>query len=195
MKRLSRVWKLYIVYTALLLGALAAGGFLLQSRLEERLIAQCTESAFAMARLVGEVITTTETSPEDVDLFCKRMAGAAGVRISIMDETGRLLGDSSGEAVIGDSRFGRHEIASSISDGSGQAVRRSATVGIDMCYVAQRVEGADIIVRIGIPMRDVTKLQNDVAVLLALLLYLAPLVIVGAVFFVARKLASIGSRQ
>jgi two-component system phosphate regulon sensor histidine kinase PhoR len=117
------------------------------------------------------------------------------VRISILDKTGVLLGDSSREANAGDSRETRPEIVGAISEGSGWAVRRSATVGIDMCYVAVAVEGADILVRIGTPMEYVTRLKNDVAILMALVLYLAPVLIVGAVFFVARKLAYRGQRS
>jgi len=194
MRRLSRVWKLYIVYTVLLLGALAAGGFLLQSRLEKRVIAQCTENAFSLARLVGEAIVCTGIPPGDVDRFSKRLSRTTGVRISIMDQAGRILGDSSREAGIGDRRDTRPEIVSAISEGSGWAIRPSTTVGIEMCYVAVAVEGADILVRIGTPMEDVTRLKNDVAVLMALVLYLAPVLIVGAVFFVARKLASTRTR-
>jgi two-component system, OmpR family, phosphate regulon sensor histidine kinase PhoR len=196
MRRLSRVWKLYIVYTVLLLGALAAGGFLLQSRLHERLVGQCTENTFALARLVGEVIGCPEfhIKNNDLDSLCRPLAGAAGVRISIMDKDGRLIGDSSDKARAGDSRSDRAEIVSAISKGSGRAVRRSTTVGIDMCYVAVKVEDADSIVRVGVPMENVTKLKNEVAILMAFLLYFAPIVIVGAVFFVARKLASVRNR-
>lgn len=196
MRRLSRVWKLYIVYTVLLLGALAAGGFLLQSRLDERLVAQCTENTFALARLVGEVIGCPEFDPKNKDLnaLCRRLAGAAGVRISVMDKSGRLIGDSSDKAKVGESRKDRSEIVSAISEGSGRAVRRSETLGIDMCYIAVKIEGTDRIVRVGVPMENVTKLKNEVAVLMAFLLYFAPIVIVGAVFFVARKLASIRNR-
>jgi two-component system phosphate regulon sensor histidine kinase PhoR len=176
MRRLSRVWKLYIVYTVLLLGALAVGGFLLQDRLENKLIAQCTENASALARLVGEVIVCTDIPPADVDHFCNRMSRAAGLRISILDRAGLILGDSSAEAGVGDNRKGRPEIVSALSEGSGWAVRPSATVGFDMCYVAVKIEGSDIIV------------------LMAFLLYLAPVLIVGTVFFVARKLASVSKR-
>ncbi|MFO8090389.1 MAG: hypothetical protein R6U13_11165 [Desulfatiglandaceae bacterium] len=191
MRRLSRVWKLYIVYTVLLLGALSAGGFLLQSRLEKRLIAQCTDNAFALARIVGEVIVFTDIPPGGV---CKRLSRTAGVRITILDKAGLLLGDSSAEAVLGDKRNSRPEIVSALSEGSGWAVRPSTTVGIDMCYVAEKIEGTGIIVRVGTPMEDVNKLKNDVAILMALVLYLAPILIVGAVFFVARKLASVRNR-
>jgi two-component system phosphate regulon sensor histidine kinase PhoR len=194
MRRLSRVWKLYIVYTVLLLGALSAGGFLLQSRLDKRLIAQCTENALVLARIVGEVMVCTDIPPGGIDLFCKRLSRAAGMRISILDKAGLLLGDSSAEAVVGDNRNSCPEIVSALSEGSGWAVRPSTTVGIDMCYVAEKIEGTGIIVRVGTPMEDVTKLKNDVTILMALVLYLAPILIVGAVFFVARKLAAVNNR-
>ena len=192
MRRLSRVWKLYIVYTALLSVVLAAGGFLLQTRFEDRLVAQCSENGFAMACLVSEVLSAGDLSPEDIPLFCQRLGGSAGIRVSILDEHGRLQGDSSDKVTIGESRVGRPEIDAAMSEGFGHAVRRSESVGVEMCYVALKVEGTGGIVRIGIPMQSATRLKNDVAVLFALVLYLAPVLIIGAVFFVARKLASSG---
>jgi two-component system, OmpR family, phosphate regulon sensor histidine kinase PhoR len=194
MRRLNRIWKLYLVYTVPLMGVLTVGGFLLQDKLERRLVVQCAENGFAMAHLVAEALACRDLSRKNIQPFCERFGNAADIRVSILNGRGEVEGDSSGKVSIGESRARRPEVDSAISEGWGHAVRRSVTVGIEMCYVALRAEGSEKIVRIGIPLENATRLKNEVAVLFALVLYLAPVLIIGAVFFVARRLASAPGR-
>jgi two-component system, OmpR family, phosphate regulon sensor histidine kinase PhoR len=109
--------------------------------------------------------------------FAERFGKAAGLRLTIIDRSGRVRADTDvPEAELSrvENHADRPEVAAALQGGMGDAKRRSATVGSDFMYVA--VPGGPGVVRVAMPLDKVDlvvdRAQRSVviAALLALLL-------------------------
>jgi two-component system phosphate regulon sensor histidine kinase PhoR len=146
-----------------------------------------------LARL-GPFITA-QTAPllSDADLLRERVASIgrdAGVRVTIIDHEGTVLADSDRDPAEMDNHRYRAEIDAAFHDGTGSAVRPSATLGVDMMYVARRVDrDPPAVVRTALPMPRVNRELGrglwivGVAALASLMLTL------GIIYLVSRRLS------
>jgi len=60
--RLSRVWKLYLVFTVVLIAGMTSTGFILQGQLKSRLNELLEENVLNLARVMAKVMPDTEES-------------------------------------------------------------------------------------------------------------------------------------
>src|SRR5688572_12938207 len=98
---------------------------------------------------------------EALDLLAKRIASAAGVRVTFVATDGTVLGESEEDRRTMDNHAARPEIAPALAGGEGRAVRYSATVGRDLLYVAVPVRAGERIVgasRLALPLGAVDAL-------------------------------------
>src|SRR5262245_32488823 len=87
------------------------------------------------------------SSEPDLPAAAQRLAGRLGhdleLRVTIISPDGAVLGDSERtdeELRAMDNHATRPEIAAALKEGEGQALRYSATLGMEMLYVAQRID-------------------------------------------------------
>jgi hypothetical protein len=191
MKRLSRIWKFYIISTALFVGLVTVAGFVLQVQLKHRLKADLEEQVFTLARVLAKVLPDT-TDPSVVMPWCHEYQDAARVRVTVIDEDGKVIGDSSEESIIGENRLARPEINEAMAEGAATAVRSSETLGVDMFYAALLVKEKGKIIRLAMPMAEAKAIENEVMIFLALVLYLIPFIAIVISFLFARYVASEG---
>jgi len=182
MIRLSRIWKLYLVYTIVLIGGMTLAGFVLRSQLKSRLIENLYENVLTLARVMGKSVQGLQNG-SSLDSFCKEYAETSGVRITIMDKEGRVLADSTKEAVTGDDRANRPEVLEAQQRGIGISTRYSETLNIEMLYAALVLEEKGKILRLAVPMTKIKVFENEVMIIFALALYLAPLFAMIIAFF------------
>lgn len=128
----------------LLLGALAVVGVLVvfinvavDRKLGDRLTAETT------ARLVNEarLVTTQWTSATDADALADRLGKVTGHRVTLVDSTGRVIGDSEFDRPELDqleNHSDRPEILAARSGGMGASRRHSNSAGDQELYVAVR---------------------------------------------------------
>jgi len=173
--RLSRVWKLYILYSSVLVVCMIAGGFLLQARLQKILRSHLTEDALALGRVIARRLPDKEAPAARVDAFCREYGRAAGVRVTLVDGCGKVLGESERESIGIENHLHRPEIREALESGTGTAVRSSATLGLDMLYAAFPLEGRQGVLRIAIPVKKVEEVESQVMLFLSLGLYAIPL--------------------
>jgi two-component system, OmpR family, phosphate regulon sensor histidine kinase PhoR len=188
MMRLSRIWKFYIISTALFVVLVTVAGFVLQVELKKKLKAQLEEQVFTLARVLARVLPDT-TDPSVVMPWCREYQDAAQVRITVIETDGKVIGDSSEESIIGENRLDRPEINEAMARGAATAVRSSETLGVDMFYAALMVKEKGKIIRLALPMTEAKAIENEVMVFLALVLYLIPLVAIVISFLFARYVA------
>jgi two-component system phosphate regulon sensor histidine kinase PhoR len=94
---------------------------------------------------------------QTLDDFCARVAKDLGVRLTVIDEDGRVIGESSGSSAGQENHADRPEVQEALLHGSGQSLRMSATTGEQFLYVAWRERrGLDVrVVRAGLPLTAV----------------------------------------
>jgi two-component system phosphate regulon sensor histidine kinase PhoR len=154
-------WKIAIPQLGLFLIILAGllvflSGFLRDSYVETlktRLQAECVLLAEETYSL-----RPTGASPSALEDFTRTTAGSLGLRFTIIDADGKVLGDSEANPATMENHLARPEIQQALAQGTGSNVRRSATTGINTLYVAVPVRpqtGSSGFVRLAIPLSAV----------------------------------------
>jgi len=186
MVRMSRIWKLYFIYTILLVAGMTLVGFLLEDRLRGKLFEHLREDVTTLGEVMAKIVPDTE-DPADLRKFCETFAGIAGVRLTVMrGEDGKVLGESHEMEIIGESRIDRPEVEDALKGERGFAVRHSDTVEADMLYAALVLKDKNKIIRLGMPMTKIKVFQNQVMILFSLALFMAPVMAMIISYLVAK---------
>jgi two-component system phosphate regulon sensor histidine kinase PhoR len=164
MARPSFQSKLFLASIAAVALALVVAGVLFATAMQSRLDERIENTLVAEARLAAELLGQTAAVPgadpvPELDAEADRMGERLDARVTLIADDGRVLGDSS-ESVDGvrqmENHASRPEIAEARQRGLGRARRASATLGIDMLYVAAPVKHPVIaVVRIALPLTTV----------------------------------------
>lgn len=191
--KLSRMWKIYLIFTIVLLAAMVGFSLYLQQRMERRLTAHLQEDALIMVRTLARALPEIGT-PVDLDRFCSDYRDLTGLRITIVRSDGKVIGESDRNLIgIGNHRD-RPEILAALQAGAGGAVRFSRSLNMEMLYAAVFLEERGWVVRLALPMVEVKRIQNDIMLFMSLALYLAPILAVVASFLLTRYMAQSSSR-
>jgi two-component system, OmpR family, phosphate regulon sensor histidine kinase PhoR len=185
MVEMSRIWKLYLVYTIVLVAGMTLAGFVLEERLRRKLFEHLQENVMTLAHVLGNAMPDTDKQA-GLSAFCNTYRTIAGVRITVMGGNGNILADSDEDETIGESRLNRPEIRAAIREGTGYATRRSHTLQMDMLYGALVLKDKGKIIRLAMPMSRAKDFQNEVMLLFSLGLFLAPVMAMIVSFFVAK---------
>ncbi|HTK47413.1 MAG TPA: ATP-binding protein [Gemmatimonadaceae bacterium] len=123
---------LVVITTLVAAVVLIAGG-----RLRDRLVEEKRDELLR----VGRMIATEWRAGIDVDSLARRAGLALGYRVTLIDSTGVVVGDTEFGAEARarlENHFMRPEIVEARAAGSGSTRRHSASAGDDELYVAQR---------------------------------------------------------
>jgi sensor histidine kinase regulating citrate/malate metabolism len=90
---LGRVWKLYFIYTILLVVGVALAGFVLEAQVKKSLTEHLEEDALTLARVIAQSVPDLEDASV-LDEFCDSFRNVAGARITLMDRDGKVVGES-----------------------------------------------------------------------------------------------------
>lgn len=90
------------------------------------------------AEVVGVVHRLGDGSPPVLAARVPTMVDLSAQRLTVVDARGVVMGDTAGEAALRSNHLDRPEIQAAIAHGMGTALRRSATTGQVMIYVAMR---------------------------------------------------------
>src|SRR2546428_4374159 len=95
------------------------------------------------ARLAGDLARDglRARDPNVLDPLAHRVASSAAVRVTFIDTTGVVLGESDEDRTTMDNHASRPEVAAALAGNEGGAPRLSATVQRDLLYVAARPSG------------------------------------------------------
>jgi two-component system phosphate regulon sensor histidine kinase PhoR len=139
--------KLMAALAALVLLVVLLSGVIAERSLRERARAELARSLESQARLVrdlGSDLPFRRENAAALQELALRAAAATGARVTLVAPDGTLVGDSevplerlSREA----SQADRPEIASALAGRTGQASRRSSTLGSELFYLAVPVAG------------------------------------------------------
>ena len=151
----------------------------LETRFEETIESKLAEHVRALREFIQ--IAPTLDGIDVVDPLADQMGQAMGVRVTVIDQSGRVLGDSEValEMVAGMENHGtRPECLGALSDELGRGRRSSATLKADMIYVATRYvrEDGSGFARVAMPVQAMNELATQIKVLLLVAAVLAVLI-------------------
>jgi hypothetical protein len=179
---LSRAWKLYLVYSILLVVGVALAGFVLEAEVKKSLTEHLEGETLTLARVIAQSLPDSE-DPAVLDRFCDSFRNVAGARITLLDRDGKVLGESDVETVEAGTKLDRPEVQEAVRKGVGSSTRFSKTLRVDMLYTALLSKERSIIIRLAVPMTKVRAFQNEVMILMSLALFLAPIFAIILTFF------------
>ena len=129
------------------------------ARIEETLVAQARLAAELLSRAAPSAATSPEALMAELDQEADRLGSQLDARVTLIAADGRVLGDSA-EPLENlptlENHATRPEVLEAKASGLGRARRFSATLGIDMLYVAAPVQHSSIaFVRVALPLTDI----------------------------------------
>jgi len=154
----------------------------LQAKLKGTLEEHLTHEVLTLTKVIVKNVPDT-ADPAIFDPCCQTYGEIAGVRIAIMDPDGTVIGESDRKSMGMEKHLDRIEVKGAISKGIGTSLRHSETLGIDMLYVASRLEDKGKIIRLSMPMAAVKAIEDKIMIFLTFGLYLTPIVAVIICFF------------
>jgi two-component system phosphate regulon sensor histidine kinase PhoR len=183
----------------ILLGVVAALGILVMGvyvtrALETQTVARLQETLAIQAGLLREALAPLlDAAPGDPGLQgrAQRYARILGARVTLIGVDGRVLAESDRESVREmENHAGRPEVRQALAGAVGSDVRRSATLGRDLLYVAVPLEHQGrgrAVLRLALPTHDVEAARALVrrTVVGGALLAVAVAVVIG--LFVSRR--------
>jgi two-component system phosphate regulon sensor histidine kinase PhoR len=184
--RLNQVWKLYIVFTIVLVISMTVGGFILDGLLKKQLKNHLRDDILTLTKVIGAALPDTEDASV-LDSFCQKYRELADVRVTIIKDSGEVIGESDRASVSVANHLERPEVREALENGTGNTIRFSRTLNMDMFYVALHLEKESRIVRVAMSMTKVKQIENEVMVFLALILYLTPVLAIVISFFFAES--------
>jgi len=191
---LGRVWKLYFIYTILLVVGVGLAGFVLEAQVKRSLIEHLEEDALTLAKVISQALPNAQ-DPSALDSFCDSYRKVAGARITLMDKQGKVVGESDADALRAGTKLDRPEVQEALEKGAGSSIRFSKTLKIDMLYTALFLKEKGKIIRLAVPMTKVRMFQNETMIFFSLALFLVPFFAIIVTFFFTKYGIFEGSRR
>jgi len=153
--------KLMAALSALVVFVVAVSGFVAQRGLKSREIERSARSLEARASLVRELVHGSDLDSDDYasfDAIADRAGRAAGARVTLIDASGVVVGDSDvplDRLAALENHSDRPEVRDALAGRIGQNARRSETVGRQLLYLAVPVgDGRNGVVRVAMELSD-----------------------------------------
>lgn len=166
---LSIRWKVALGILLALTVGMAVAGLLAFRSIEQMELVRAREALTARTGLAAlslrPFLNDLTTPPARLQAMAKDLGHHASARVTVIDDTGRVLADSSmaDDAVAGiENHRARPEVAEAFAAGHGMHIRTSETTGQRLFYMAMKIErdGSPMIVRLALPL---TALESRVA--------------------------------
>lgn len=186
---ISQLFPSYLV--VILLVAVALGWFA-DHAVKDFFYSERQADLEARAFLVGRIVQAEDLLQTQVlTELCRRLAESAGMRVTIVSGSGRVLGDSHQDPEVMDNHADRPEIRAAYRGQAGTSVRYSYTLQTEMVYLAipAVVGSRNIIVRTSV---SVSSLQTALSAMRWRIFFATLTIAVaasGISFIVTRQLA------
>jgi two-component system phosphate regulon sensor histidine kinase PhoR len=155
-------WKLGLTFLALLVGALIAVDFYSARVLRSDAIRTANTQLASLLNIAQERVPPIDDLAQ-VRAWAQSMA-ASGARVTLIDNSGRVLADSAQDPATMDNHSTRPEVQQAFAAGEGQSVRHSATVDTDLVYRARRYQprsGPPVVLRMALPLAQIDLSQKE----------------------------------
>jgi signal transduction histidine kinase len=193
--RRSIIWKFFAACIILTLVAVFVLNFFASLKLRRDFDHKISERLRTNAILVGYILREHlhGGEPKVIQERVKNLANELGLRITVINPKGVVLGDSETDPSEMVNHLDRSEVIRAMKDGFGQSTRPSDTLGYNMKYVAVRIsDDGDVlgVVRFAMPLSEV-QLEMQAIYRAVLLGAVVALVIALAIaYFLSRSMTS-----
>jgi two-component system phosphate regulon sensor histidine kinase PhoR len=160
MKRVlfRRILLIYIIIAPLLLLSLE---LYLSREVKDSYISNLEKSLVIQARLIADQIPLSFS--DNLDAFCKEFKDRTGARVTVIDDSGKVLGDSDEPANIMENHANRPEIKEADISGTGSSVRFSSTLSRNQFYLAISTDtDPKRFLRLSMPLHEVEQAVNEI---------------------------------
>ncbi|HXZ11039.1 MAG TPA: ATP-binding protein [Candidatus Sulfotelmatobacter sp.] len=147
--RAKLFWKLGLTYLALLFGVLLAVDIYSAGVLEREYIRSSADQLASLLKLAKTRLPQLDNQPE-LHAWAQWIA-QAGVRVTVIDQTGRVMADSANDTESLANLSDRPEVQQAFATGEGEATRHSQIGGADLLYRAMRYQppgGQPVVIRL-----------------------------------------------
>jgi two-component system, OmpR family, phosphate regulon sensor histidine kinase PhoR len=154
--RAKLFWKLGLTYVALLLAVLLAVDFYSAGALRSDSLRAANDKLSSLMRLAQARPPQLDDSAE-LHSWTLWIA-QSGARVSIIDSVGHVLDDSTGQHASLVDLSAQPEVQQAFANGSGNSVRRSEQLNLEMVYGAYRFQpatGQPAVIRLGLPLAQI----------------------------------------
>ncbi|MCA9431479.1 MAG: PAS domain-containing protein, partial [Candidatus Omnitrophica bacterium] len=138
MRKIRLIWQIFPPYLILTLGVVVSVTWFASSSIHEFYLEQTEDELDILARLAIQQIPKPVSSDniEAIDRFCEKFGDTAAIRLTVVDKSGVVLGDSDEDPLKMENHLKRPEIQAALKEGVGRSTRFSHTVDTEMMYVA-----------------------------------------------------------
>jgi two-component system phosphate regulon sensor histidine kinase PhoR len=189
-------WRLVAGLVGVAALGLSVMGVYVARTLERHAVENLTAGLVRSARLVHDGVLPAGGESlrlETVQPLVERYARVLQARITVIAVDGTVLGDSERDPASVremESHAARPEVSTALAGGVGRDVRRSATLGVEMLYVAVPLEGSSRprgAIRLALPLTEVARLRAATRQAVVVGAVLAIAVALAAGLFVSRR--------
>jgi two-component system phosphate regulon sensor histidine kinase PhoR len=130
--------------------------------------------------------------PGSLDAICRTLADELGVRLTVIDHSGTVIGDSDEPATRLENHGSHPEVIEALSRGTGSAVRYSTSVKQDLFYRAYRqTDGSrQRILRVALALSEVENVTRSLGNTLLIGLLLCSLIGLVVAYLFSRRLSN-----
>jgi two-component system phosphate regulon sensor histidine kinase PhoR len=153
---MSILRKLLTTSFLLILAALGSADLLLSRYTASREIQHAEQLMQGQIRVLSPALA--EIDPANLTAWTSRAGFESRARVTVIARDGVVLADSQHDRATMDNHGGRPEVRQALTGQTGSAVRHSATLDVDLCYVAvpATLRGqSGVILRLAIPLQQV----------------------------------------
>ena len=155
-------WKLFLTYIFIITTGIIFFGIIAISPLREFYIGNLSVNLEKNGKLISNFMNENLSQKNDFEIKSKTVNFGKEInqRVTIIDTTGQVLGDSEMEPILMENHADRPEIKTALEGTTGQSIRFSDTLEMEMLYVAVPIEKDNLIlgaVRISTPLNLVNQ--------------------------------------
>jgi two-component system phosphate regulon sensor histidine kinase PhoR len=182
--------RLALTYAGLSMLIIAVLGWLLVQTIEtystDRLQRDLLEETLVAGDLLAPYIRNGQT--DQINAVIERFSEELQARVTVIAPDGHVIADNESDADRMDNHGGRPEVRAALATGTGSAVRPSATMGVPFLYVARSIADGQAVVRMSLPLTEVSALVANVKEQIVGALLITGLLMSGAGWYVAKRL-------
>jgi two-component system phosphate regulon sensor histidine kinase PhoR len=169
---------------------IAVLGWLLVQTIESFSIDRLHRDLLEETLVAGDLITPHIRSgqTDQIEAVIDRFGEELQARVTVISPDGTVIADNESDPSHMDNHGGRPEVRAAVATGTGSAVRPSATMGVPFLYVARSIADGDAIVRMSLPLTEVSALVSNVKEQVVGAVLIAGLLMAGAGWYVAKRI-------
>ena len=179
--------KLLLAALLLILVALGAAGIFLTRYTADRELQYAEQQMQSQVRILAPALAAVE--PSALAGWAEQAGRQTRARVTVIGRSGVVLADSQHDASSMDNHATRPEVRQALSGRMGTSVRHSATLGVDLCYLAIPAALAgnpDVVLRIAVPLERVEVSTAEVRWLIFRASLVAGVFALAIAFFISR---------